>query len=207
LPPPSPAQPPAGSWGQQAPAQPAYGAQPQQSYQPPQQSFGQQGYGQQDYGQPGAGQQQQGYGQPGSQQPGYQQQGYQQQGGYAPPPPPAGQGLPDNTASALAYLFGIITGIFFLVVAPYSTNRNVRFHAFQSIFLGISVFVGWFVVIILSTFMAFIPMIGAIFSLLLTAGFGLGFLALWIMLMYKAYNGQKWVLPVIGPLAEKQAGV
>ena len=28
---------------------------------------------------------------------------------------------------------------------------------------------------------------------------------LWLMLMYKAYNRERWVLPFIGPLAEKQA--
>ena len=32
-----------------------------------------------------------------------------------------------------------------------------------------------------------------------------GFFVIWGMLMYKAYNNQKWVLPIIGPLAEKQA--
>jgi uncharacterized membrane protein len=34
---------------------------------------------------------------------------------------------------------------------------------------------------------------------------GLGVFILWLMLMYKAYNRERWVLPVIGPLAEKQA--
>jgi uncharacterized membrane protein len=33
----------------------------------------------------------------------------------------------------------------------------------------------------------------------------LGCLALWLFLMYKAYNNQKFMLPIIGPLAEKQA--
>jgi len=33
----------------------------------------------------------------------------------------------------------------------------------------------------------------------------LGFFILWLMLMYKAYNRERWVLPFIGPLAEKQA--
>jgi len=33
----------------------------------------------------------------------------------------------------------------------------------------------------------------------------LGGLILWILLMVKAYQNQKWVLPVIGPIADKQA--
>src|ERR1700737_290496 len=51
-------------------------------------------------------------------------------------------GMSDNVAGALCYLFGLITGILFLVLAPYNKNGNKRFHAFQSIFLN----VGWFVI-------------------------------------------------------------
>jgi uncharacterized membrane protein len=48
--------------------------------------------------------------------------------------------------------------------------------------------------------------LGAIVMLLLWFVFGFGFFALWLFLMYKAYNKEKFVLPIIGPLAEKQAG-
>jgi uncharacterized membrane protein len=34
----------------------------------------------------------------------------------------------------------------------------------------------------------------------------LGFLLIWLYLMWKSYEGKKVVLPIIGPLAEKQAG-
>src|SRR5690242_13181818 len=44
-------------------------------------------------------------------------------------------GIGENGASALCYVLGFITGIIFLVLDPYNKNRNVRFHAFQSIFL------------------------------------------------------------------------
>ena len=46
--------------------------------------------------------------------------------------------MTDNMAGALCYLFGFITGILFLVLAPYNQDRNIRFHAFQSIFLNIA---------------------------------------------------------------------
>jgi len=36
---------------------------------------------------------------------------------------------------------------------------------------------------------------------------GLGGLFLWLYMMFKTYNGEKIVLPVIGPMADKQAGV
>src|SRR5580698_8383176 len=65
--------------------------------------------------------------------------------GAQPLPPPMTQpavspsvGMTDNMAAALCYLFGFITGILFLVLAPYNQDRNIRFHAFQSIFLNIA---------------------------------------------------------------------
>src|ERR1035438_1828224 len=46
--------------------------------------------------------------------------------------------MADNVASALCYLVGLITGIIFLVLAPYNKNPVVGFHAFQSIFLHVA---------------------------------------------------------------------
>ena len=40
-------------------------------------------------------------------------------------------GMSENVAGALTYLFGFITGIVFLVLAPYNQNKFVRFNAFQ----------------------------------------------------------------------------
>jgi uncharacterized membrane protein len=34
----------------------------------------------------------------------------------------------------------------------------------------------------------------------------LGFFLLWLFLMYKAYKNERVLLPIIGPLAAKQAG-
>ena len=135
-------------------------------------------------------------------------QGSYQQGGYPPPgygAQPAQAGLSENAAGALCYLAGLITGIIFLVVAPYSTNRTVRFHAFQSIFFNIAWIALWIVEMIVSAVLAAIPVLGWILSLLLMMAIALGGLILWLLLMWKAYNGDRLVLPVIGPMAEKQA--
>ncbi len=115
--------------------------------------------------------------------------------------------MTDNMAGALAYLLGFITGILFLVLAPYNQNRNVRFHAFQSIFLNIAWIVAWIAVTIISIVLHTIPVLGAIISILLNICIGFGFFILWLYMMFKTYNNQKVSLPVIGPLAEKQAGV
>lgn len=106
-------------------------------------------------------------------------------------------GLADNVAGLLAYLF--IPAIIFLVVEPYNRNRFIRFHSFQSIFFAIA----WFFVNIVFGFVLMaIPLLGWAISMLLW----LGFLILWIVLMIKAFQGSWFKLPVIGDIAEKQAG-
>jgi uncharacterized membrane protein len=140
----------------------------------------------------------------GNQPPGYGQPGYGQQQGYPPPQYAAAPGLQENVASALCYILGFITGIIFLVLAPYNQNRNIKFHAWQSIFFsGAVIAVG-------IVFSMFIWNIGYGFGLwtlitMVYLVFRLAMFVLWLYVMFKAYNGQKFMLPVIGPIAEKQA--
>jgi len=49
-----------------------------------------------------------------------------------------------------------------------------------------------------------IPFVGWIISACLWTAFGVGVFILWLLLMFKAYNNERWVLPFVGPLAEKQ---
>jgi uncharacterized membrane protein len=131
-------------------------------------------------------------------------------GGYAPPPPAApmaqSAGMEENMASALCYLLGWLTGVLFLVLEPYNKNPTIRFHAFQSIFLNVAMIAVWIAMMILSIILHYIPVLGALLIMLFYAVFGFGMFCLWLFLMYKAYNKEKFVIPVIGPLAEKQAG-
>jgi uncharacterized membrane protein len=129
----------------------------------------------------------------------------------APAQAPAGgqaatsSGLTENVASALCYLFGFITGIIFLVLAPYNQNKVVRFHAFQSIFMSVACFVIGIGLSILSIILSAISFwLGTLFGLVHLV-FGLGIFILWLYMMFKTYNNAKVILPVIGPLAEKQA--
>lgn len=135
--------------------------------------------------------------------------------GYGAPPPgylpqgaqyaPTAAGMQENVASALCYVLGWITGIVFLVMAPYNQNRNIKFHAWQSIFFfgGVTV-----LSIILSIISGIILTssfgLWSIFRMIILV-FDLAVLAAWLFLMFKAYNNQRFVLPVVGPLAEKQA--
>jgi uncharacterized membrane protein len=116
-------------------------------------------------------------------------------------------GMSDNVAGALCYLFGLITGILFLVLAPYNQNRNIRFHAFQSIFLNVGWFVVWIAIAFVGIALHVIPILGAVIAGVLYFALSIGALILWLYMMFKTYNGAKVVLPVVGPMAEKQAGV
>ncbi|MGH9532411.1 MAG: DUF4870 domain-containing protein [Terriglobales bacterium] len=106
--------------------------------------------------------------------------------------PAASGGLTDNVAGALCYI--AIIAIIFLLIEPYNRNKYVRFHAFQAIFLAIAGFVGSFV-------LGFIPILGWI----LLPFWSLGILIVAIVSAVKAYGNQKWKLPMIGDMAEKQA--
>lgn len=123
----------------------------------------------------------------------------------SPAPSTASAGLDTNVAAALCYLLGFITGIIFLVIEPYNRNKTVRFHAFQSIFVSIGVFVISVAIGILAMmFYAISFWLGSLVGMLQLV-LGLGFFILWLYLMWKAYQNDRVVLPVVGPLAEKQA--
>jgi len=98
----------------------------------------------------------------------------------------AGTGLPKNTAAALSYLLGWLTGILFLILEK---DEFVRFHAMQSILVFGAI-----------TVLSFVPVLGWMLSpLLMIVGF-----VLWLVLIYKAYQGEKFELPVVGEFAKKQ---
>lgn len=131
-------------------------------------------------------------------------------GGPVPPPPPSAAAgsttdLPENLACALAYAFGPLSGVLLLVLEPYSVNMRIRFHAMQSLFVSGAIFVLWFALLLVSAILLILPLAGAILGSLLLAIFGLAVLALWVKLMFSAYQGQMWKVPILGDLAEKQA--
>ena len=100
-------------------------------------------------------------------------------------------GLKPNIAAFLSYIAGFISGIVFLVIEK--ENKFVRFHALQSTITFGAVFILQWVF----TYMFFVAALAPILSL--------GSLALWIILMIKSYQGEKFKLPVIGDLVEKNA--
>ena len=100
-------------------------------------------------------------------------------------------GLDSNIAGLLCYLLGVITGIVFLILEK--DDAYVRFHAYQSTATFGSIFV-------LSIVLSWVPLIGWIGTMLLAPVS----LILWIVLMVKAFQGERWKLPVVGDWAEEQ---
>jgi uncharacterized membrane protein len=118
----------------------------------------------------------------------------------------AAPGMSENVASALCYLLGLVTGIIFLVLAPYNQNRVVRFHAFQAIFFHVGAIILWIGLMIVMGLFGFITHgLSVFFSLFLYPVLGLALFITWLYLMYAAYSNKMVVLPIIGPLAQKQA--
>lgn len=113
----------------------------------------------------------------------------------------AGTGLAPNLAGALSYLFSPLTGILFLVIEK--QNPFVRFHAAQSIIFGIACIVAWVALTILGMILGMVPLIGWLISILLSLGAGLGFFGLWLFLMFQAFQGKEWEMPVVGDQARR----
>ncbi len=111
-------------------------------------------------------------------------------------------GIQANVAGLLSYVLGWITGLIFFLIEK--ENKFVRFHALQSIitFGGLSV-----LSIAISVFVGIFAAMGAGFLVpiltLINALLGILGLILWILLMIKAYQGEKFKLPIAGDIAEK----
>lgn len=108
-------------------------------------------------------------------------------------------GLDENVAGALCYVLGFITGIIFLVMEK--DNKFVKFHAVQSIatFLPLMV-IGWIISSAMFWSLSMIWMVGMVSSLIFLIE-----LILWLVLMMKAFQGEKFKLPIVGDIAEKQS--
>ncbi len=102
----------------------------------------------------------------------------------------SGTGLSKNVAGALSYVLGLITGVLFLVVEK---DPFVRFHAMQSIVFSVAVFA-------LNMVLGFTIILAVVLPLLWIVEF-----VLWLMLIYKAWQGNEWELPVLGKFARQLA--
>jgi uncharacterized membrane protein len=100
-------------------------------------------------------------------------------------------GLDPNVAAALSYSLGWVTGLLFFATEPH--NKFVRFHAMQAILL-------FGPACILFLLCVSIPFLGWILSIFVFYGSAI----LWLVLMFKAYHGERFKLPIVGDMAEER---
>ncbi len=99
-------------------------------------------------------------------------------------------GLDRNVSALLSYLLGWVSGL--IVILIEKEDAFVRFHAMQSIvtFGAITI-----LSITLGTMFVFVGFIGPLIQV--------ASIALWVLLMVKAYQGEKFMLPVVGVISEE----
>jgi uncharacterized membrane protein len=101
-------------------------------------------------------------------------------------------GCDANVAAALSYLLGWISGVAVLIAEP--RNRFVRFHAMQSLIVFGVLSLAWFLCLS-------IPLIGWLFSFIVIPPISV---LIWLILMFKAYQGERFKLPFAGDIAEQR---
>ena len=101
-------------------------------------------------------------------------------------------GLDENVAGALSYALGWITGIGFLLTEP--ANKFVRFHALQSVIVFGGLSLAWFIAMS-------IPLLGWLIAFVVIPPLSA---VLWLLLMFKAYQGERFKIPVTGDMAEQR---
>jgi uncharacterized membrane protein len=101
-------------------------------------------------------------------------------------------GLDENIAGALAYALGWITGGALLIVER--ENEFVRFHALQSAIVFGTLSAVWFLGVS-------IPPLGWIVSFLIIPPVSA---AIWLLMLFKAYRGERFKLPIAGTIAEER---
>jgi uncharacterized membrane protein len=104
-------------------------------------------------------------------------------------------------AAAASYIT-FIPAAFFLFSGRFKTDSFVRFHSFQSIIVTIALTLQ---AVVLGLIFKALSIISFLIATLLVFIFCLAALILWMLLVVKALQGQRFKLPWIGEMAEKQA--
>jgi uncharacterized membrane protein len=112
--------------------------------------------------------------------------------------------LPENVVGALAYLT-FIPAIVFLTSQPYRANRFVRFHSIQCILLWLAAVAIAALLKLASLLLFYLPVAGPLLAVLISVGAGLAAVIIWLVLVIKAIQGERFELPGLGSLAGEYA--
>jgi len=108
-------------------------------------------------------------------------------------------------AGAIAYIT-FLPALLFLFLQSYRKNSFVRFHSVQCLLcwlIGVTVTV---LLRLLNLLLMFIPVVGPLLSLLLPVVVVLAAGLIWVVLLVKAAQGERYALPWIGAIAEEYSG-
>jgi uncharacterized membrane protein len=97
-------------------------------------------------------------------------------------------GLKKNTAGALAYVLGPVTGVIFFILEK---DPFVKFHAMQSIVVFVVLFGLQWVLGLTIILAILVPLIGIVSFIL------------WLVLIYKAWQGEEYEVPFLGKIARQ----
>ncbi len=99
--------------------------------------------------------------------------------------------LKKESAAALSYVLGPLTGILFLIVSPLPL---VQFHAMQSVVFFVAV-------VVVNTVFTVSGVLAFLVPVLV-----LGEFALWLVMIYQASQGKMWGVPVLKKIVVKLLG-
>ncbi|HML16926.1 MAG TPA: hypothetical protein VK419_07860 [Bryobacteraceae bacterium] len=123
--------------------------------------------------------------------------------GGSPPIPDLTGGISNRNAALLCYIpmVGWIASIVVLASERFRRETQVRFHAFQGLYL----FVAWLLIEWVISPALYITDWGAGFPLhrLFTSGLQLVIFAAWIVMIIKVSHDENYKLPIVGELAER----
>lgn len=103
----------------------------------------------------------------------------------------AGTGLKKETAGALSYVLGPVTGVIFLILDK--DDPFVRFHAMQSIVVFVGLFALQWILGLTIILLVLVPLVGIVSFVL------------WLILIYKAWQGEEYEVPFAGKIARQLA--
>ena len=116
---------------------------------------------------------------------------------------PTSTGVDPRLSSLLCYTAWWVSGIIFIILEQ--QNKTVRFHAAQSIVLfgALSILIAG----LSALSVAMLMVSGGAFQAarMLVYLVWIGSVMMWLLLMYRTYNGETWQVPLVGNLAARLA--
>ena len=112
--------------------------------------------------------------------------------------------LSENIVGALAYA-SFVPAMIFLFVEPYRRSSFVRFHSVQCLVLWLTGIVFALALRLLGMLIFLIPVLGPLLIVIIDVAFILAAVVLWFVLVIKALQGEKLMVPWVGDVADRYA--